>query len=104
MSGITKYLYDENESLVREKEESKTASYQYDLLNRQIHVRTFEGREQENFYDGEGLRAGIKEDGKSSTFLFLNGEILAECDGNREPARRQIRQSMKKVMVKQIFM
>ena len=90
MSGITEYLYDENGSLVREKEGSKTASYQYDLLNRQTHVRTFEGREQENFYDGEGLRAGIKENGKTSAFLFLNGKILAECDGNRELIRRHL--------------
>ena len=90
LSGITEYLYDENGSLVSEKGGEKAASYQYDLLNRQIHVRTFEGREQENFYDGEGLRAGIKEDGKVSTFLFLNGEILAESDENKEPVRRHL--------------
>ena len=90
LSDITEYLYDENGSLVSEKEGSKTSSYRYDLLNRQAHVKTFEGKEQENFYDGEGLRAGIKEDGKTSTFLFLNGEILAESDGNREPVRRHL--------------
>ena len=91
LSVVTKYLYDENGSLVREKEGSKTASYQYDLLNRQMHVRMPDGREQENLYDGEGLRAGIKENGKESTFLYYNGEILTECSGSMAssvPVRR----------------
>ena len=82
LSVVTKYLYDENGSLVSEKEGDRTASYQYDLLNRQIYVRMPDGREQENLYDGEGLRAGIKENGKESMFLYYNGEILAECSGS----------------------
>lgn len=49
-----------------------------------------DSREQENFYDGEGLRAGLKESGKTVTFLFLNGEILAECNGDRMPVRRHL--------------
>ena len=56
-------IYDENGSLISEKEGEKTASYQYDLLNRQTKVRTSDGREQENLYDGEGLRAGLKDNG-----------------------------------------
>ncbi len=90
LSAITEYLYDENGSLVSEKEGSRTASYQYDLLNRQTHIKTSEGREQENFYDGEGLRAGISENGKSSTFIFHNGEILAEYDGDSRPVKRHL--------------
>ncbi len=90
LSVITEYLYDENGSLVSEKEGSRTASCQYDLLNRQTHVTMPDGREQENFYDGEGLRAGVKEDGKAATFLFLNGEILAECNGDSVPVRRHL--------------
>ena len=88
--GIAEYLYDENGSLVREKEGRKTASYQYDLLNRQIHVRTLDGKEQENLYDGEGLRAGLKENGKASMFLFYNGEIFAESNEDNIPVRRHI--------------
>ncbi len=90
LSVITEYLYDENGSLVSEKEGEKTTSYQYDLLNRQTHVTMPDGREQENFYDGEGLRAGVKENGKAATFLFLNGEILAECNGDSVPVRRHL--------------
>ncbi|MDE5907728.1 MAG: hypothetical protein K2H52_03125 [Lachnospiraceae bacterium] len=90
LSGITEYLYDENGSLVSEKEGEKTGSYHYDLLNRQIYVRTLNGKEQENLYDGEGLRAGLKENGKASTFLFYNGEILAESNEDNMPERRHI--------------
>ncbi len=90
LSVVTEYLYDENGSMVKEKEEDKTASYRYDLLNRQTYVKMLEGREQENFYDGEGLRAGISESGKAFTFIFHNGEILAECDENSSPVKRHL--------------
>ena len=61
-----------------------------DLLNRQTHVQLPDGREQENLYDGEGLRAGLTENGKNTTFLFYNGEILAECNGDSMPIRRHL--------------
>ena len=89
-SGITEYVYDGNGSLISEKEGGKTTSYQYDLLNRQEKIWTSDGREQENLYDGEGLRAGLREKGKESAFLFYNGEILAECDGDGMPVRRHL--------------
>ena len=44
-------------------------------------------------YDGEGLRAGISENGKRTTFLFHNGEILSECAGESAPVRRYLRGS-----------
>ena len=54
-------------------------------------MKTLDGREQENFYDGEGLRAGMTENGRKTTFLYHNGEILAECDGESAPIKRHIR-------------
>ena len=90
LSGITEYVYDGNGNLTSEKEGGKTTSYRYDLLNRQEKVWTSDGREQENLYDGEGLRAGLRENGKESSFLFYNGEILTECDGDGVPVRRHL--------------
>ncbi|MCH5262821.1 MAG: AHH domain-containing protein, partial [Lachnospiraceae bacterium] len=90
LSAVTAYLYDENGSLIKEKEGEKETGYRYDLLNRQTHVQLPDGREQENLYDGEGLRAGLTENGKSTTFLFYNGEILAECNGDSMPIRRHL--------------
>ena len=89
--SLTTYRYDKNGSIILEEEEGRRSEYRYDLLNRQIYVKTLDGREQENFYDGEGLRAGLTENGKRTTFLYHNGEILAECDGESAPIRRHIR-------------
>ena len=56
----------------------------------QTYIKTLDGKEQENFYDGEGLRAGLIENGKRTIFLFHNGEILAECEGESAPVRRYL--------------
>ena len=88
---LTAYHYDKNGSIISEEEEGRKSEYRYDLLNRQTYVRTLDGREQENSYDGEGLRAGITENGKKTTFLYHNGEILTEFDGESAPIRRYLR-------------
>ena len=54
-------------------------------------MKTLDGKEQENSYDGEGLRAGITENGKKTTFLYHNGEILTEFDGESAPIKRYLR-------------
>ncbi|MCM1424622.1 MAG: RHS repeat-associated core domain-containing protein [bacterium] len=76
--------------MISEEEEGRKSEYRYDLLNRQIYVRTPDGREQENLYDGEGLRAGLAENGKRTTFLYHDGEIFTECDGESAPIRRYV--------------
>ena len=88
--GLTAYHYDKNGSIISEEEEGRKSEYHYDLLNRQTYVKTLDGREQENLYDGEGLRAGLTVNGKKTTFLFHNGEILAESVGESGPFRRYL--------------
>ena len=82
-SGITEYVYDENGSLISEKEGERTTSYRYDLLNWQEKIWTSDGREQENLYDGEGLRAG-------RTGKWING--FPWCKGMNHRRRRRLRQ------------
>ena len=89
-ASITLYHYDNNGSIISEEQNGRTSEYRYDLLNRQTYVRTLDGKEQENFYDGEGLRAGLTENGKKTFFLYYNGEILTECDGESAPVRRYL--------------
>ncbi len=72
--SLTTYSYDKNGSIISEEEEGRKSEYRYDLLNRQTYVKTLDGKEQENFYDGEGLRAGLRENGKKTTFLYHNGD------------------------------
>ena len=88
--SLTRYNYDKNGSIISEEKEGRKSEYRYDLLNRQTYVKTLDGKEQENFYDGEGLRAGLTENGKKTTFLFHNGEILTESDGESAPIRRYL--------------
>ncbi len=54
-------------------------------------MKTLDGKEQENSYDGDGLRAGLTENGKKTTFLYHNGEILTEFDGESAPIKRYLR-------------
>ncbi len=89
--SLTTYCYDKNGSIITEEEEGRRSEYRYDLLNRQIYVKTLDGKEQENFYDGENLRAGLTENGKKTTFLYHDGEILTESDGESAPIRRYLR-------------
>ena len=53
--SLTTYSYDKNGSMVSEEEEGRKGEYLYDLLNRQTYVKTLDGKEQENFYDGESV-------------------------------------------------
>ena len=89
-ASITLYHYDNNGSIISEEQNGRTSEYRYDLLSRQTYVRTLDGKEQENFYDGEGLRAGLTENGKKTFFLYHNGEILTESDGESAPVRRYL--------------
>lgn len=50
--------------------------YAYDLLNRQTYVKTPDGKEQENLYDGEGLRAGLTENGKRCNKIVIDSRCL----------------------------
>ena len=85
------YTYDENGSLLHQKEGDKTTTYHYDLLNRQQSIILPDGRKQEALYDGEGLRAGVRESGVTTTFLFYQGEILAEWTQSQTPEKRYLR-------------
>ena len=88
--GLTAYCYDKNGSIISEEKEGRKSEYRYDLLNRLTYVKTLDGKEQENLYDGEGLRAGLTENGKKTTFLYYNGEIFTESDGENAPVRRYL--------------
>lgn len=87
--GLTVYRYDKNGSIISEEKENEN-EYRYDLLNHQIYVRTLDGKEQENLYDGEGLWAGLTENGRKTILLYHNGEILTESDGESVPVRRYV--------------
>ena len=43
-----------------------------------------DGQSQENLYDAEGLRYGVKENGRLSRFVYHQGELLYERSEERK--------------------
>ena len=64
--------------------------YRYNAFNQQTTVLMKDGGIQENQYDAEYLRAELSENGKSSRFLYYNGELLAESELDGMAASRYI--------------
>ena len=86
-SGSWSYLYDSQGNLIRETGPGRDLHYEYNARNRQTRVLSGNGCIQENLYDGEGLRAGLMEHGKRSTFVFAGGEIVAELEPGGSASR-----------------
>ena len=57
---------------------SGTRRFRYNSKNQQIRVEREDGRVQENLYDAEGLRYGMREDGQFIRFAYHSGELLYE--------------------------
>ncbi len=52
--------------------------YVYDSLHQQTQVETETGKIQKNRYDAEGLRYELVENGRRTSFVYHNGELLHE--------------------------
>jgi RHS repeat-associated protein len=85
-SEQTKYSYDSNGNLLTETGRQGTVSYTYDHFNRSERVRKSNGDYIRNFYDPEGLRNGIEENGRTARFIYSGREIVAEFDGEKVKA------------------
>lgn len=89
--GRWTYRYDRQGNLTEETGTDGSWEYHYDPLNRQEMIGRPDGSKIRNLYDGEGLRAEKQVNGKSSRFLFLNGEILSEMDESQKPVSHYVR-------------
>ena len=96
--GETRYLYNEKNQLVEEESpadrkqfsydrqggiiEEKNAAgirlFSYNSRRQQTRVETETGNVQENRYDAEGLRFELLENGRRTSFVYHNGELLEE--------------------------
>ena len=101
--GETRYLYNEKNQLVEEESpadrkqfsydrqggiiEEKNAAgirrFSYNSRRQQTRVETETGNVQENRYDAEGLRFELLENGRRTSFVYHNGELLQE-EGREE--------------------
>ena len=101
--GETRYLYNEKNQLVEEESpvdrkqfsydhqggiiEEKNAAgirlFSYNSRHQQTRVETENGNVQENRYDAEGLRFELLENGRRTSFVYHDGELLQE-EGREE--------------------
>ena len=101
--GETRYLYNEKNQLVEEESpadrkqfsydrqggiiEEKNAAgirlFSYNSRHQQTRVETETGNVQENRYDAEGLRFELLENGRRTSFVYHDGELLHE-EGREE--------------------
>ena len=72
------YTYDKQGNTIQEIGGQCDWTYAYNPFGQQIRSENTSGYFQENFYDGEYLRAGVKKQGTSSKFLYYQGELLSE--------------------------
>ncbi|KNY27945.1 RHS repeat-associated core domain-containing protein [Pseudobacteroides cellulosolvens] len=82
-SEQTRYSYDSNGNLLSEAGKQGTTSYTYDCFNRTEKVRKSNGEYIRNFYDPEGLRSKIEENGRTAWFVYSGRDIVAELDGEK---------------------
>ena len=84
------YQYDRQGNLLKAAGAEGTTAYTYNAFNQQTAVLTADGERLENQYDAEYLRAGTIENGEKRTFLYYQGELIAEADKSEEPISRYI--------------
>ena len=84
------YQYDMQGNLLKAAGAEGITSYTYNAFNQQTAVLTADGGKLENQYDAEYLRAGTIENGEKRTFLYYQGELIAEADKSEEPISRYI--------------
>lgn len=68
--GKNTFTYDRQGSILEIAGTERSLRFGYDSRNRQTKVIRNDGQSQENLYDAEGLRYGVKENGRLSRFVY----------------------------------
>ena len=76
--GISCFTYDRQGGIIEEKNAAGNRRFTYNSLHQQTQVETETGNIQKNRYDAEGLRYKLIENGKQTSFVYYNGELLHE--------------------------
>ena len=84
------YQYDMQGNLLKAAGAEGSTRFSYNAFNQQTEVLAVDGERLENQYDAEYLRAGTIENGEKRTFLYYQGELIAEADKSEEPISRYI--------------
>ena len=81
--GKNQFTYDRQGGIVEEKNARGIRLFSYNSRHQQTKVETESGNVQENRYDVENLRFELLENGRQTSFVYYNGELLHE-EGREE--------------------
>ena len=76
--GINYFTYDRQGGIIEEKNAAEIRRFTYNSLQQQTQVETEIGNIQKNRYDAEGLCYELVENGRRTSFVYHNGELLHE--------------------------
>ncbi len=77
-NGKNQFTYDRQGGIVEEKSPTGIRLFSYNSRHQQTKVETETGNVQENRYDVENLRFELLENGRRTSFVYHNGELLHE--------------------------
>ena len=77
------FSYDRQGGIIEEKNSAGIRLFSYNSRHQQTRVETETGNVQENRYDAEGLRFELLENGRRTSFVYHDGELLQE-EGREE--------------------
>ena len=77
------FSYDRQGGIIEEKNAAGIRLFSYNSRHQQTRVETETGSVQENRYDAEGLRFELLENGRRTSFVYHDGELLQE-EGREE--------------------
>ena len=74
--GAKRFTYDKQGGIIKEESLTRIRQFTYNSRHQQTRVETETGDVQENRYDAEGLRFELLENGRRTSFVYHNGELL----------------------------
>lgn len=77
-NGKNQFTYDRQGGIVEKKSPVSIRLFSYNSRHQQTKVETESGNVQENRYDVENLRFELLENGRKTSFVYYNGELLHE--------------------------
>ncbi len=83
-SGRKQFTYDRQGGILEEKNSTGIRLFSYNSRHQQTTVETESGNVQENRYDVENLRFELLENGRHTSFVYHNGELLREKGGSEK--------------------
>ncbi len=87
----TTFEYDNQGNLLSERSKQEATKYIYDCFNRTTGVQKADNSYLKNFYNPEGLRDKVEENGVVSKFVFDGDNVVTELDGEDKLKTSSIR-------------